>query len=70
MTTVDRYRTLPEAHAVPDVVWDVDRAVRAVSEARAVLAEAERELEALTQRMSATLREDWTDEEIAEAGLF
>lgn len=63
------YKKLPEANAIPESLRDYQRAMDRIAEKEAELAEMYREWIDSRHKVIADLRKDWTDRELAEAGL-
>lgn len=68
-TITDCYAELPEAMQIPDIVWDAQKATERVAMLRRMLALAEQEKNAITDKMLRVLAEDWTLEEIDATGI-
>jgi len=69
-SAVEKYRTLPEAHRVPDAVWDLAKHEDYIRDLEHQLQLATAELAELQRRALAVLRKTWTDDDLKTAGLL
>ena len=68
-TITDCYKDLPEAMQIPDIVWDAQKASDRVTMLRRMLALAEQEKNAITDKMLRVLAANWTLDEIDATGI-
>lgn len=70
MTLTERYKRLPEAHAVPESLCEVERILEEIVATQRQMQELQRDLEAATLKMMNVLRKDWTVDELRAVGLM
>lgn len=70
MSLITKYRNLPQARNVPDVVVDVQQMMDRLSELQAEQASIQAKLYRATPKMMDVLRRDWSDSELKEAGFL
>jgi len=70
MTLIARYKNLPEAHAIPEIVYTVQNSLDELVTLDARRKELQDSIGDDSLRMMETLKRDWSDDELKEAGLM
>jgi len=71
MNLVTLYKSLPQAVAIPDIIWTAQAEIERMEELRAELQTLENKYASETiPTMLEALRVDWTDEELTEGGFL
>jgi DNA-directed RNA polymerase sigma subunit (sigma70/sigma32) len=70
VNAVDRYKTLPEAHAIPDVIWDLAKEEEELDELTRRIAISRERISELQKKSLKVLRVDWSDSDLQKAGLL
>ena len=68
-TVIDCYKELPEAHSIPDEVWDCQKAVERVAMLHRMLSNAEQEKKIAIDKMLQILMDNWSIAEIDSTGI-
>ena len=68
-TVVDCFRELPEAHAIPESVWDCYKLRVKINELRAEISLLEIDLSVAANKMLSDLSRDWSLNEIDATGI-
>ena len=71
MNLVTLYKSLPQAVAIPDIIWTAQGEIERMEELRAELQTLENKYASETiPTMLEALRVDWTDKELTEGGFL
>jgi len=70
MSVIRRYKELPEAKAIPEILWNVQKILDLITEYETQINMLKIELNTLLPEMMSTLKADWSDEELIHVGLM
>jgi hypothetical protein len=70
MNAVERFKSLPEAHAIPDIIWDLAKEEERQEELTRLLTSSTKRIAALQLESLRVLRADWNDSDLQKAGLL